>query len=88
MVQTFCELAELYSFKLIHFSTDYVFDGSKNKPYQESDSQSPINFYGDTKAKGEKLILNEAYYLRLKAFEIDSAVISSCVGPMPPVVKT
>ena len=58
VVQTLCELAELYSFKLIHFSTDYVFDGSKNKPYQESDSQSPINFYGDTKAKGEKLILN------------------------------
>ena len=32
--------------KLIHISTDYVFDGLKRQPYNESDNANPINFYG------------------------------------------
>jgi dTDP-4-dehydrorhamnose reductase len=39
---------------LIHFSTDYVFDGSKNSPYQEEDVPHPINVYGQTKLDGEQ----------------------------------
>jgi dTDP-4-dehydrorhamnose reductase len=38
---------------LIHISTDYVFDGTKAKPYRESDVPSPINVYGRTKRAGE-----------------------------------
>lgn len=45
------------SCKLIHFSTDYVFDGSKNGNYVEGDVVSPINYYGVTKSHGEKYIL-------------------------------
>lgn len=41
---------------LIHFSTDYVFDGSKREPYLESDSVNPLNIYGRTKAAGEQAI--------------------------------
>jgi dTDP-4-dehydrorhamnose reductase len=41
---------------LIHFSTDYVFDGSKNAPYVETDSPNPINAYGRTKLAGEQAI--------------------------------
>jgi len=41
---------------LIHYSTDYVFDGEKLNAYVESDPTSPINIYGNTKCKGEELI--------------------------------
>jgi dTDP-4-dehydrorhamnose reductase len=41
---------------LVHFSTDYVFDGKQNSPYRESDPPSPINSYGRTKLAGEKAI--------------------------------
>jgi dTDP-4-dehydrorhamnose reductase len=43
---------------LIHYSTDYVFDGSKNSPYDEHDEPNPINVYGMTKLAGEKGIRN------------------------------
>tara|TARA_Y100001970_G_scaffold294299_1_gene450069 strand:+ start:24399 stop:25271 length:873 start_codon:yes stop_codon:yes gene_type:complete len=44
--------------KLIHFSSDYVFDGTKN-PYSELSKPSPINYYGTTKNKADKLISDE-----------------------------
>jgi dTDP-4-dehydrorhamnose reductase len=42
--------------KLVHISTDYVFNGERKKPYREEDPQSPISAYGKTKAEGEKLV--------------------------------
>jgi dTDP-4-dehydrorhamnose reductase len=41
---------------LVHYSTDYVFDGSKQTPYEETDQPSPINAYGKTKLAGEEAI--------------------------------
>jgi dTDP-4-dehydrorhamnose reductase len=43
--------------KLIHFSTDYVFDGEKRKPYVEDDAARPISAYGESKRAGEKFVL-------------------------------
>jgi len=42
--------------KLIYVSTDFVFDGKKEKPYSEEDTPSPINWYGQTKYEGEKAV--------------------------------
>ena len=44
--------------KLIHISTDYVFDGNSFLPYQESDEVNPIGVYGKTKRSGELAVLN------------------------------
>jgi dTDP-4-dehydrorhamnose reductase len=41
---------------MVHFSTDYVFDGSKDGPYVESDPAAPLNVYGRTKLQGEQAV--------------------------------
>lgn len=45
--------------KLIHISTDYVYDGSVHDPLKESNLVGPINVYGSSKLKGEELALNK-----------------------------
>jgi dTDP-4-dehydrorhamnose reductase len=45
---------------LIHYSTDYVFNGEKSEPYLESDPISPVNVYGESKAAGEAAIAEAA----------------------------
>lgn len=55
-IDTLCKLSKSYGFKLIHFSTDYVFDGTASKPYKESDPLKPIGVYGQTKAEGEDVM--------------------------------
>ncbi|MGD9236676.1 MAG: dTDP-4-dehydrorhamnose reductase [Desulfobacterales bacterium] len=41
---------------LIHISTDYVFDGTSDRPYRESDPIAPLGIYGQSKAKGEAAV--------------------------------
>jgi len=43
--------------RLVHFSTDYVFDGAKRTPYLETDSPQPLSVYGESKLAGERLAL-------------------------------
>ena len=56
--QNLAVIANKYNIKLIHVSTDYVFDGKKNIPYNEDDITNPINVYGRTKRDGEILVLD------------------------------
>ncbi len=51
------ELARSKRAKLVHISTDYVFDGNKDQPYGEADSANPISVYGESKLAGEKFVL-------------------------------
>lgn len=48
--------AKEFDIFLVHFSTNYVFDGKKNAPYAEGDTPNPINFYGMSKYLGEQAI--------------------------------
>jgi len=55
-VKNLANLCSEFSSLFIHYSTDYVFDGSGHKPWSESDTPSPINQYGVSKRNGERAI--------------------------------
>jgi dTDP-4-dehydrorhamnose reductase len=59
---------------LIHYSTDYVFDGTKKTPYTEDDPPRPINAYGRSKLAGERAVVESAGdYLILRTCWVYSA---------------
>lgn len=58
VVKNIAEVATDYGVKVIHISTDYVFDGTAHSPYKESDKVNPISTYGTTKRKGEMVLLS------------------------------
>lgn len=64
-VRVISECAKELDVKLIYISTDYVFDGTKEGEYVETDTPNPINVYGASKLKGEQYVqdLLEKYYI-------------------------
>ncbi len=64
-VRKMAMLCNLHNKLLIHFSTDYVFDGKKNQPYVENDSTNPLNMYGVSKLTGEHFIksLHDKFFI-------------------------
>lgn len=56
-VNNFAKIAKEKNLKMIHISTDYVFDGQNYKPYVESDTVNPQSVYGETKLAGENSML-------------------------------
>ena len=65
-VSNIVEVLEKINGKLIHISTDYVFDGNSSEPYKELDKVNPIGVYGETKRTGELFVIGS---------NIDSIVI-------------
>ncbi|MCM1032320.1 MAG: dTDP-4-dehydrorhamnose reductase [Odoribacter sp.] len=59
-VANLARVADELGFKIIHLSTDYVFDGRSCRPYTESDKVNPVSQYGTTKRKGETVLLGLA----------------------------
>jgi dTDP-4-dehydrorhamnose reductase len=55
-VKQLASIASNQQARLMHISTDYIFDGESNKPYLEKDTPNPINVYGKTKLAGEKAL--------------------------------
>lgn len=58
VVAVLAEYAQQHDALLIHYSTDYVFDGTKQGAYLESDARNPLSVYGASKAAGELAIVN------------------------------
>jgi dTDP-4-dehydrorhamnose reductase len=56
-VANIAALCSAYNTKLVHISTDYVFNGAGNSPYKEDEPTQPVNYYGYTKLEGEKAAL-------------------------------
>ncbi|WP_320170030.1 dTDP-4-dehydrorhamnose reductase [Maridesulfovibrio sp.] len=54
-------LAKKFGCKLIHFSTDFVYDGKKDSPYVETDATNPQSVYGETKLDGDEKLLQSGY---------------------------
>ncbi len=65
LLANFCEK---YGQTMVHFSTDYVFDGQKEGPYTELDRPNPQNYYGLTKWQGEQAVraLDRHYLFRIQ----------------------
>ena len=60
-VKNLIYVCQKFNIKLIHISTDYVFDGNSKVPYNENDKRNPINVYGQSKLLGENEILNSIH---------------------------
>ena len=56
VVKHLAEYSQASSCRLIHLSTDFVFDGTASEPYKETDSPNPVNYYGKTKRWSEEAI--------------------------------
>lgn len=57
-VKNIATVAASLGVKVLHISTDYVFDGKAYKPYRESDKVNPVSAYGTSKRKGEMVLLS------------------------------
>lgn len=62
-VGNIAEAAEAIGAIIVHYSTDYVFDGKEIEGYKEDDTPNPQSVYADSKLLGERQIKNKKYYL-------------------------
>lgn len=56
--ESLAEICAVKGIRLVHYGTDYVFDGGKNAPYTETDPPDPLNHYASGKLAGERAVLS------------------------------
>jgi len=66
-VKDICDITKKHGIKLVHLSSDSVFDGNKQLPYVETDSPNPINYYGKTKLESENIVLENTDNVIIRA---------------------
>lgn len=76
--------AELHGAILVHYSTNFVFDGEHDRPYAEDEAPNPINTYGMTKYEGERAVLQNC----TRAYVIRTSVIFGSPGESTNAKKT
>ena len=82
-VKNLTQVCREKNIKLIHYSTDYVFEGTSLNPYQETDPTHPVNVYGQTKEEGEKWVLdNDPHALVIRTSWVFSSTGHSFVRAM------
>jgi dTDP-4-dehydrorhamnose reductase len=67
------EKASELNIPIIHFSTDYVFDGLKHEPYLETDQANPQSVYGQTKWEGEEVLRHHKKHIILRTSWVSSS---------------
>ena len=89
-VANFAQIAKDRNIKLIHISTDYVFDGTNHKPYIETDTPNPKSIYGQTKLDGELAIqkINPANSIIIRTSWVYSKFGNNFVKTMLRLAKT
>jgi dTDP-4-dehydrorhamnose reductase len=78
-LQNIAEVIKGTECKLLHFSTDYVFDGKANVPYDEMTNPNPMSAYGRSKLAGEKAALQHQYTMIIRTAWLYSSFGSNFV---------
>jgi dTDP-4-dehydrorhamnose reductase len=81
------KIAREFKTKIIHTSTDYVFDGNANVPYVETDKTNPVSVYGKSKLKGEEKLFNNSNAIIIRTSWLYSSFGNNFVKTMLRVGK-
>ena len=66
-VKEICQITKENQIKFVQLSSDSVFDGTEQLPYEETDNPKPINYYGKTKIQSEKIVLENPINVVVRA---------------------
>ena len=66
-VKEICQITDDIGIKFVQLSSDSVFDGTKQSPYEEGDETKPINYYGKTKIESERIVLKNSNNVVVRA---------------------